>query len=257
MFFESDSVTQTTSYKYDNPNHMYLTEQTVYANSSPVITTYKYPQDIVFSNAPEEEGRVGLVDNNILSPLLESEKKTNNKGWISKTKYMYKDENRVPKAVSFAEGISLQNLHTKVSVQKFDKKGNPVFYINADMKNTVYIWGYGGHRLVAEIQNATYYDVIGFLGQERIDRLLSSPLPAQSDFDALEALRTQLPKAMVTTIHYQSPILGISSIKSPDEKVTRYEYDGCGRLKETYFFENNDPTRKRVVESYNYNYKNK
>lgn len=248
-FFGNDSVVQKTENRYNVPAHRYLTQQTVSDYSRAVTTTYKYPQDMRFSDTAEENGRTGLINNNILSPILQSEKTAGNKKWITKTKYNYVANNNIPRAVSVADGPNENDLQTKLSVEKYDKMGNPA-HITENQKNIVYIWGYGGHHLIAEIQNATYSDVSRILTQTRIDRLLINLIPAKSDLDALNALRAQLPNALITTLQYK-PSAGISLTIDPTGKRTTYEYDSSNRL---FQVKNHDG---KVIQEYTYNYRNK
>lgn len=248
--FDGDvSSTKTIVNSYDNPAHMYVTRQTTSDGyGHPLEITYKYAQDIQFQNANEESARKGLVNNNILSNVLLSESKQRNSKWFNKTTYNYVSNVNIPLAVSLSEGPASNQLRAKLFVDRFDAKGNPV-QINDNVKSTVYLWGYGGHRLVAEIQNATYDEVKEKLGQALIDRLSNSLSLNQNDLSNLYNLRNWLPHALVTTIQYKS-LTGISVITDPRGKHTYYYYDNAGRLNSIVDNDGN------TLEEYKYNYSN-
>lgn len=82
---------------------MYPTRETVQADPYPVVTDYKYPQDLTFADSREEAGRTGLINNNILSTVLLAEKSVSGKTWFTKTKYLNTDSNPTPRAVSISE----------------------------------------------------------------------------------------------------------------------------------------------------------
>lgn len=245
-FDENKTSTKSIVYVYGNPDHMYPTRETVQADPHPVVTDYKYPQDLTFADSREEAGRTGLINNNILSTVLLAEKSVSGKTWFTKTKYLNTDSNPIPRAVSISEGPGLNRLRMKQRVDKFDVMGNPV-QITDNEKTSVYLWGYGGRRLIAEIRNATYAEVSASLGQPVINRMLTGLFPGVSDLLSLNDLRTRLPDALVTTLEYK-PSVGISRITDPRGKCTNYEYDHAGRLSKVLDHENN------ILEEYQYNY---
>ena len=246
-FDDARISTQNIVYVYGNQDHMYPTRETVQADPYPVLTDYKYPQDMTFSDSQEEAGRTGLINNNILSAQLLTEKTASGKTWFTKTKYLLTPESQlIPRAVSISEGPGLNQLRMKQRVDRFDMMGNPV-QITDNEKTTVYLWGYGGHQLIAEIKNATYAQISAQLGQSTINRMLTGLFPSVSDLLSLNNLRAQLTGALVTTLEYK-PSVGISRITDPRGESTTFEYDHAGRLSKVLDHENN------ILEEYQYNY---
>lgn len=119
---------------------------------------------------------------------------------------------------------------------------------------TAYLWSYKGEYPVAEIKNATYTEVASKLSGQGVTTaiLCERQEPTDSDVNALKALRTALPQAMVTIYTYK-PLTGISSITDARGVTTYYDYDAAGRLKEYYYKEG---TEKRVLQRYSYHYAN-
>jgi YD repeat-containing protein len=237
--FDGDrSSIQTINYEYGNPNHMYPTKQIVSGEAAPVTTSYLYPQD-----ANTTEGQ-NLVSHNMLATLLQHEKSVGADKWITRTQYAYRDGSAVPLPVVLSEGPSVGNLRTMMEINKYDVLGNPVQIFDRT-KNIVYLWGYGGHKLIAEIQNATYATVSAKLSQATIDGMRNSLLLSTNQLNALKTL-DQIPGALVTIIEYG--VFGVSRITNPNGKVTRYGYDDAGRLC-SVIDENGDP-----IEEYKFNY---
>lgn len=79
------------------------------------------------------------------------------------------------------------------------------------------------------------------------------------DVAKLKALRnhTSLSEAHVTTFTHL-PLVGVTSISDPTGKTSYYDYDGLGRLKANYYYEGNvvEESKKRVVQEYDYHYRN-
>ncbi|WP_343567566.1 hypothetical protein [Sphingobacterium sp.] len=98
---------------------------------------------------------------------------------------------------------------------------------------TVYLWGYNNQYPVLEIKNATYAEVATALTQAAIDNLNSS---SQTEAtmetlikNAADKLRTDLPKAMVTSFTYK-PLVGMTSKTDARGIKETYTYDGMQRL---------------------------
>lgn len=119
---------------------------------------------------------------------------------------------------------------------------------------TVYLWSYKGEYPVAVIRNATYTEVATHLHAKGItaEDLCERQLPTENDMMALKALRTAIPKAIVTIYTYK-PLIGINSITDARGVTTYYDYDNSGRLMECYYKEG---TNKYILKHYNYHYAN-
>ncbi|MBD2768431.1 RHS repeat protein [Hymenobacter sp. BT664] len=98
---------------------------------------------------------------------------------------------------------------------------------------TSYLWGYDRSGLVAQVENATYSQLIAVLGAAAV-RQLAGPHPGTDAQvrQLLQPLRRQLPQARVTTFTQQS-LVGLTSQTDPAGRTTFYEYDGLGRLLRT------------------------
>jgi YD repeat-containing protein len=131
-------------------------------------------------------------------------------------------------------------------------------YVSKDSVFIIYLWSYRGQYPIAEIlfgNNSTYSEV-----EKTIKNTFGvSSLNALSEFSIPNEtllrngrLQEALPEAQITTYTYK-PLLGLTSQTDPRGITTFYDYDGFGRLKEVYYNENN---KKKVLESYDYHYKN-
>lgn len=125
-------------------------------------------------------------------------------------------------------------------VLSYSANGNPIEVVDRSGMHTVYLWGYNDRYLIAEIKNATYSTVNAALNALSND---------------VSALRTypSLANSMVTTWTYK-PLVGVTSQTEPSGMTTYYDYDGLGRLKEVYRYENNvvSTSNKRVLNKYKY-----
>lgn len=79
------------------------------------------------------------------------------------------------------------------------------------------------------------------------------------DVAKLKALRnhTSLSEAHVTTFTHL-PLVGVTSISDPTGQTVSANYYGLGRLKANYYYEGNvvDESKKRVMQEYDYHYRN-
>lgn len=109
-----------------------------------------------------------------------------------------------------------------------DDYGNPIEIVTNHSEHIIYLWGYYGQRLVAQIKNATYDEVTNALGMTPVSlsRLFSSN-------STIAGLQERLPKAQVHTYTYH-PYAGINSETAPGGQTTHYNYDAKGRLVKSY-----------------------
>lgn len=110
-----------------------------------------------------------------------------------------------------------------------DKFGNFCHIKETGQPNKVIIWGYKGAYPVAEIVNADYDKVVGWLTQSSIDYIGDATSMSEYYINLLNSLRKKLPEALVTTYTY-IPLVGVSSITDPAGRVQLFRYDGAGRL---------------------------
>jgi len=152
--------------------------------------------------------------------------------------------------------LNFDNHYKKREVyNKYDSFGNLVYFTKDSTENTVYLWGYSGQYPIAEIKNATYSDVTGKISESTLNSIAAKSDPTDTDMNTINGLRNSLPNAQVTTYTYR-PLVGMQTMTDPQGITTYYDYDAFGRLKETYYYENNDKSKKRKVETYDYHYKN-
>jgi len=113
--------------------------------------------------------------------------------------------------------------------------------------STSYLWSYNYQYPVAQIKNVTFSQVQSALGMSNVETQLSAL--AIPDTTKTNALRKQLPQAMVSTYTYQ-PHIGMTTETNPQGVITRYTYDTFGRL---WLTRNDD---KNFLSRYRYGYQN-
>lgn len=248
-------TTTNREYAYDNLTHLYPTTVKE-TNSDGTVTTrsMKYPLDnSTITDANHTAAKAEMVNRWIVSPVLE-DKATTPHG-TQTTVWAYKK-------FSTAYTNNLPLLHRTISQRgagaqeeryvchNYDAYGNPIYITRDGTGPVVYIWGYNGRYLIAEIIGATYAEVRNALGVD----MESFSASASPDISRIEALRSvaSLKNAQISTYSY-TPLVGM--IKATDARglSTYYIYDAFGRLKEAYFIENGV---KKMLKSYDYHYYN-
>lgn len=131
---------------------------------------------------------------------------------------------------------------------RHDVYGHPVYMCDDQSRHTVYIWGYRGKHLIAQVENATYEEVKQALGDTPPEIYSTQVVP---DMTSIDILRTRLPEAHISTYVY-TPLIGMISMTAPDGRTIYYEYDAAGRLQEQYLLEDNG--EKKIIEHTEYHY---
>lgn len=116
-----------------------------------------------------------------------------------------------------------------------------------DGYSNVVIWGYNNQYPIAFIQNDKIENSDMFLTLKEIG---DKNEPSASDWKLLYSLREKYPYSQVTICEYE-PLVGMTKQTAPTGKVTRYVYDGFGRLKETI---EETEGGENVVNKYDYKY---
>ena len=126
---------------------------------------------------------------------------------------------------------STQNVGPNVHYNAYDSKGNPLEVAVDGQPTTTYVWAYGNLKPILEVIGDNYANVNSATASAGISlSTLAAGLPTESQ---LAAVRTCLESGntsrMVSWYHYDSPF-GMTAASDVSSRLTRYAYDGAGRL---------------------------
>ncbi|WP_367331324.1 hypothetical protein [Sphingobacterium multivorum] len=176
-----------------------------------------------------------MYDKNILAPAIETLRLNNRNVTLSTQKNKYKEYSPNIFLLDSMQVFKGTNVISEESVIKaYSKtKFKPVEYKKNGEQWTVVLWGYGEEYPVLEIKNATYAEVTTALTQAAIDNMNNSN-QTEATMETLiknaaDKLRTDLPKAMVTSYTYR-PLVGMTSKTDARGIKETYTYDGMQRL---------------------------
>lgn len=244
---------------YDNPNHAQLSRKiTVQSTGVRIVNHILYPNDYTlgetFINNMVTNQLSGYPIENVLYREIGNTKsiisgsvfnyKIGGKGLIDYKRSLntdssiplssFKFSNRtigiLPPSGTLTIFFPDSRYINEYKILTYTTIGRPQEVKKEEEPVTTYLWGYGGQYPIAEIKNANYAEVFGVLGQTTINNF---NVPSVSDIvinNAMENLRSNLPKAMVTSYTYQ-PLVGMKSKTDPRGMTEYYEYDGMQRLK--------------------------
>ncbi len=118
------------------------------------------------------------------------------------------------------------------SILSYDKMGKPTSVKAQGSPQTVILWSYKGLHPVAVIENASFADVTAAFtgGASGLASLASASEPTTTQISRVNALRTSLPSAHVTTYTFDALLGVVASKTDPAGIKTTFEYDGAGRL---------------------------
>lgn len=249
-------------YRYNNTNitqkdvNLALKSKTADLSTTGCMKeSYLYPWESLSDLTAQQKEHAGkLLENNLVDIPIRLQQSSDETFLAHKT-VQYK---------SFAGGCVMPEMeYCKIgtgseearSNYDYDLYGNPVYVVEDGNNRTVYLWGYGGRYLIAEIKNISYDEaeraVNAVFGVSSIKEL-SSRMYTNSDKTILinnfKALRNHeaLRESQVVSYTY-IPMVGMDSVTDAAGKTTAYEYDSYGRLSGIIDSEGN------VVESYSYN----
>ena len=269
VYLNGMPVSKTTTYEYNNQFLPSNIKETTSVSDIKNEIEYKYPIDLV--EIEQKDLMQKMVDDNIISePVIIKTKIGSKQTAESHTKYKetpvtYKENNQekskgliVLDEVHQLVGDGDINVETsnnnnrKIKYDSYNKQGNLLQYTGKDNNPITYLWSYSGQYPIAEIKNATYDQVKAYID---VDALSQKTEPTENDIRSILNLQNSLKDAMITTYTYK-PLVGMTSMTDPSGVTTYYEYDDFGRLKESYYYENNDVNKRRVLQTYEYNYQN-
>ena len=243
----TDGVTKQVYYDTYNANGFPTQVRTVSSSGKTRQTTYKYPFDLSGTSVYDE-----MINRNILSPVIETvETLDDSLTTFHRTQYGMNHPGNPGLIAPVAEDYQTRKQsspETRITYNRYDSKGNPVHIVKDNADQVVYFWGYNHKHPIAEITGASYSEVTGRISESTLNSIAAKDEPTPSDWTTLNNLRTQLPKALVTTYTYE-PLIGIRKMTDPRGVVTEYEYDTFGRLKKVV-------QDGEAIESYEYHYRN-
>ena len=199
----------------------------------------QYPGDIPSPSAAEQL----LYNSNQQIPLI---KHTSNSigGRIWQNRMHYGTQGNRPVLNGVTAGPTT-HLEERIKILHSDVYGNPV-EVQVDGVTTIYLWGYQGTYLMAEIQGASYTQVESALGR--------SPLTLSDEINPSSYITIMRPPlrllgAFVNSYTYD-PVAGLTS-KTDSRGITEYySYDNFQRLKRVLDYQYN------ILKDYQYNYRN-
>ena len=252
--YPNGSASDTTAYTYDD--WYQIATKTNTGSGNTMTNEFKYPYnyyDAVYRD---------MVSRNMIAPVIE-QITTRNGNVIAaqRTDYAFNglllpsSTYSLNTASPVSQSSYSQYYSKDLNFDRYDSLGNILQYTGRDSVPITYLWSYSSQYPIAKIINATYDQVKSALGysDDQIESLRTQTSPDVDNISNL--LHTNLPNAQVATYTYK-PLVGMTTETDPRGVVTYYDYDDFGRLKKTYFYDNNDPNKKRIVKYYDYHYKN-
>lgn len=230
------------TFTYDNVNQ--IKTETKTDNLSTVSTTYKYPYDYsttVYQN---------MVTRNIISPVIETLTK-NGSTEVERVNTNYGQYTAtggniyLPSSATKTSSRSGSSITDQLTYLTYDRKGNPVAARDIDGQLKVFIWGYNGAHVVAEITGVALSSVTD--ANSSLSGIATTPISGALPSAAESAIRS-LSGARVVTYNYK-PLVGISKITDVTGRTTTYNYDSLNRLQTVV------DSNGHVIEKYEYNYK--
>lgn len=253
-----DSIENRTHYFYNNPVHQQLTSKNTSDSKKWIQETfYKYPSDLI--GVEQTPYMQQLVDaNRIEEPVVTITTNGSTKLTENHIKYGNSQETGnllLPTEIHTLKGnayISITAIEDrKIQYTLYDTRGNIQEYKLENGTPISIIWGYNKTQPIAKIENATYASIPAttITGLQTKSDTDIDPASETTLRNSLNALRTALPIAMVTTYTYD-PLIGVTSVTDPKGYTMYYSYDTYRRL------QNVKDKNGNILSENEYHYKN-
>lgn len=149
----SNKLKNEITYLYDSDNYYLKTVSTKNSKGESIVTTYKYPKDIVSSGQDPEGIYQNMISKNIVNTEVEVKVEKNDQ-MLYQTKKKYVN----PFPAVFEPGfISIQNRSNPIETRikyEYDESGKVINSSKSSDLNTSYIWAYKKQFPIAEAKNA-------------------------------------------------------------------------------------------------------
>ena len=213
-------VTEQTSYTYNDRYYPIVTE-TISSKGDTLTVNNTYAFDTTVSS--EAQYTAMVTNNQISTPVLNQTSQNGQILAMQKVNFSQVIDGYKIQSIETAKTDDLNDLEERVVYESYDGHGNISQVRKTDGQPIAYLWGYNRQYPVAKVENATINDVLTS-GVGDIQDLDGSALRV-----ALDAIRQNLPNALVTTYTYK-PLVGVTSVTDPRGYTIFYEYDAQNRL---------------------------
>jgi len=249
-YFYNNSLTPniveaTTSYTYNNDNMQLASISTTQSNGDVIENKFYYVPDTALDAEPTIND---LRGKNMVETLLMTEtlKGTTQ---LAAQKVLYNNWSGLllPEIIQSSKVPGA--FENRVYFNRYDDYGHPLDVQKENGMHISYIWGYHSTQPIAKIENMKYSDINPSLITDAQSKSDASVTGLETDLaTALNAIRTALPNAMVTTYTYV-PLVGVKIVTDPKGMKQTFDYDSFGRLQAVY-----DTNGEKVSENH-YNYR--
>jgi len=224
-------------YRY-NEHKLIETDSTLTSHGESLLTQYKYPFDF-----PQYSWLSNL---HVYSPIIQCVKRRGNQSY-SEIKKMIPGGNNTSlylldelcHAYNSSEEIS------DIKVIRYYQYGIPIEYESKGVRH-VLLWDKSRQNVVAHFENCTYAQLFAALSCDPLYYVENHP---DADFSNIS-----LPETQIHRFRYNKYGVLIYK-KEPNIPATYFEYDGLGRLTETYYYDI-ITNQKMIINRYGYQYKN-
>lgn len=238
-------ISTSTTNQYGDPTNILLTQTSESGNASPARTIKLYhPKD--YSGTVYAK----MLERNMISPVVKEEHSSDGKTIVLEKPYTEAQTN-IYLPSSLKVGYTVSGSTEERAHYYYNDHGRLIQETRDGNRPITYLYGYNRQSIIARIENALYSDVQYELGgQSIVDGIAKASAPTNSQWSAINGLRTKCPNGLVTT--YTHDALGhISSITDPRGGKTNYEYDELGRLVRTSV---TNGSIQEVIEEQEYHY---
>lgn len=249
-YFNGSKLIKTINYSYNPINYQIKEIDETKSDGHQKRTVLKYPHDY-----PTTSPCDSLIQLHIINPVIVDSTFIDSKflervktNYSSQHGGVYQPYGGVIEPFSVESQIGNNASKIRLQYAQRDSYYNPVYLIQNEATNIVYLWSYNYLYPVAKIEGLTYSDVVSALTQNFIDNLSATLIPTANQ---LNTIRTALAAktALVTTYTYK-PLIGITTATDPRGVTTNYTYDTFNRL---YLVRNDD---QNIIGRNRYGYQN-